>query len=210
MKYRVNLFPNEIKPKLDLVTLNFVVVVWVLAIGGVGLLSQYYQSVYVDTEHRTQTTQQEYKNQKTLLDTLTEARDNRAQDSKLVELVKTMQGEERDKYLLLTELQGRERLKNQGFSLLMKDLAKQHISEIWLTRININERKIRIEGGSLESSKVPVWVSKLRYSEYFTGRNFAGARMFRNDFDELNFVISSDLTELALQAELDPASGLTQ
>ncbi len=210
MKYRVNLFPEELKPKLDLVTLNFVIVLWVLGIGIVVFLSQYYQSVYSDTEHRTQTTQVEYKNKKAMLVTLTKARDNRAQDPKLVELVNRLQGEERDKYLLLSELQGRERLKNQGFSMLMEDLAKQHVSEIWLTRININERIIRIEGGSLDSVQVPIWVSKLRNSEYFAGRNFAGARMFRNDNDELNFVLSSDLTELALQTEVGPAGGLAQ
>ena len=47
------------------------------------------------------------------------------------------------------------------------------------------------------------WISKLREADYFIGRKFAGARMFRNDKDELSFVISSDLAELAFEEEAE-------
>lgn len=210
MKYRVNLFPQELKPKLQLVTLNFVFFMWAVSIGIIWFLSQHYQDSYMEMENRTKASQMEYNNKKNLLETLEIARDNRAQDPKLLATVKKLQSEERAKYLLLSELQGREQLKNKGFSLLMKDLSQQHIPEIWLTRINVSERKIRIEGGAVESSKVPFWVDKLKNSEYFAGRDFAGARMFRNEEDELSFVISSELAELALEEAALPEVEVTQ
>lgn len=199
MKYRVNLFPQELKPKLQLVTLNFMLFIWCVSILVMFVLAEHFQERYLVTQKRTQAIQTDYNTKKTLLETLTKARDNRAQDPKLLESVKRLQGEERAKYLLLSELKGREQMKNQGFSVLMKDLAENHIPDIWLTRISISEQKIWIEGGALKSEKLPVWVSQLKESEYFRGRDFAGARMFRNEQDELNFVISSDLGELILQ-----------
>lgn len=203
MKYRVNLFPQELKPRLELVTFGFTLVVWLLCIIFVGLVTYFYQSSYSEIQQNTRKVQQQHNSQKSLLDTLTAARDKRVQDPKLLAQVDKLQGELRAKQLLLNELQGREQLKNQGFSLLMKDLAEQHIQEIWLTRININERLIRVEGGSVDSSKVPFWVSRLKNTEYFEGRDFAGARMYRNDADELFFVLSSDLAELSLPSAND-------
>ncbi|UAA39084.1 PilN domain-containing protein [Paraneptunicella aestuarii] len=199
MKYRVNLFPQELKPKLQLMTLNFMLFIWGVSILVMFIFAEHFQERYLATQKRTQTIQTDYNTKKTLLETLTKARDNRAQDPVLLESVKRLQDEERAKYLLLSELKGREQMKNQGFSVLMKDLAENHIPDIWLTRISISEQKIWIEGGALKSEKVPVWVSQLRESDYFRGRDFAGARMFRNEQDELSFVISSDLSELVLQ-----------
>lgn len=197
MKYRINLFPDELKPKLDLFTLNFVMVLWLVAGLGVLAVTHYSQQIYIETQASTQKVQQEHAKRKTMFDTLKQARDTRAQDPGLLAKQKKLSGEERAKSLLLDELQGRERLKNQGFSMLMRDLSNRHITEIWLTQISIEESRVRIEGGSTDSSKVPFWVSRLRESEYFSGRNFAGARMYRNDEDDLTFVISSDLQGLA-------------
>ena len=197
MKYRINLFPDELEPKLDLFTLNFVMVLWLLAGLVIASTTHYFQQISTETQTSIEKVQQEHSKLKTMFDTLKKARDTRDQNPELLAEEKKLSGEERSKFLLLNELQGREQLKNQGFSMLMRDLSKQHIIEVWLTQISIQETRVRIEGGSIESSKVPFWVSKLRQSEYFSGRNFAGARMYRNEDDDLTFVLSSDLQGLA-------------
>lgn len=207
MKYRVNLFPKELKPQLDLFTAGFVLLMWLLSSVILFSVSESYQREYTEIQAATKDTQQEYNQQTQMLKMLTEARDKRAQDPELLAQVEKLQGEVRDKALLLEELRGREQLKNQGFSALMEDLSESHVDGVWLTRININEQRIRIEGATLESSKVPLWVSQLRDSSYFSGRSFAGARMFRDDRDELNFVISSDLVELAVEKETKSLAG---
>jgi len=196
MKYRINLFPAELEPKLDLFTLNFVMVLWLLAGLVIAATTHYFQQIFIETQTSIEKVQQEHAKLKTMFDTLKKARDTRDQNPELLAKEKKLSGEERSKFLLLNELQGREQLKNQGFSILMRDLSKQHIVEIWLTQISIQETRVRIEGGSIESSKVPFWVNKLRQSEYFSGRNFAGARMYRNEDDDLTFVLSSDLQGL--------------
>ncbi|MCY7295279.1 PilN domain-containing protein [Alteromonas sp. a30] len=208
MKYRVNLFPEELKPKLDLFTLNFVFTLWGLLLGGMVVANVYYQKEYDAAQLSTLATQQEYKAKTKMHQTLIQARENRKQDPKLLERVQELQKEEHDKYWLLTELQGRERLKNQGFSLLMKDLSNTHVRDVWLTRIVVNEDKVKMEGAALDSANVPKWVNKLKESDYFSGRSFAGARLYRNEDDRLNFVISSELSELSVQSELQVASEL--
>lgn len=203
MKNRVNLFPQELKPKLKLFTVNVVLLLWTFSTFLLFAVSQNYQAKYDDIQAKTRNIQEEYNTKSKTLKMLKEARDTRAQDPALVAVVDKLQREATDKRLLLEELRGREQLKNQGFSMLMRDLSQQHVDNIWLTRINIEEQKIRIEGATLESASVPVWVNRLKESDYFAGRSFAGARMFRDDEDDLNFVISSDLAEMALEKETE-------
>jgi len=211
VKYRVNLFPEELKPKLNLFTAGFVLLMWLLSGVVLFAMSEHYHQEYRDMQVATRDIQQKYNQQTKMLKMLTDARDTRAQDPALVAQVQKLQNEARDKGLLLEELRGREQLKNQGFSMLMEDLALNHVDGVWLTRISIQEQKIRMEGATIDSAKVPFWVSQLRDSNYFTGRSFAGARMFRDDQDNLNFVISSDLVELAVEQEvLKKASGAGQ
>ena len=203
MKYRVNLFPQELKPKLNLFTASFVILMWLLSGVILFAVSETYRQEYLATQRATQDIQQKYSQQQSMLNMLTQARDNRAQDPNLLADVQRLQNEVRDKSLLLDELRGREQLKNQGFSTLMEDLSNSHVDGVWLTRININESKIRMEGATIESAKVPFWVSRLKDSDYFAGRSFAGARMFRDDTDNLNFVISSELVELTIEAQAE-------
>jgi len=199
MKFRINLFPPELKPKLNLFTAGFVVLMWLFSAVVLFAVSDVYQRRYQAIQIATRDTQQQFDHKTSMLKMLKEAKESRAQDASLLAQVQKLQNEARDKNLLLDELRGREQLKNKGFSTLMVDLSSNHVDGVWLTRININEQKIRMEGATVESAKVPMWVSRLKDSEYFAGRSFAGARMFRDDTDNLNFVISSELIELTIE-----------
>lgn len=201
MKYRINLYPSELRPKVELLTITFVFIVWSVAALILFVISNSYQQSYDDIQLQTRDTQNLHSEKTDKLQALTSERDNRKQDTGLVSRVEALQTEVRAKQLLLEELKGREQLKNHGFSSLMLDLAQNHKPNLWLTRINIHESKVRMEGQTAESETVPAWMRGLRNSDYFAGRNFAAARMFLNDEGSLNFIISSDLTELVLEEE---------
>lgn len=203
MKYRVNLFPEELKPKLQLFTAGFVLLMWLFSGVLLFAISEHYHQEFRDMQVATRDIQQKHNQQTKMLKMYTSARDKREQDPELLAQVNALRIEARDKGLLLEELRGREQLKNQGFSTLMEDLAATHVEGVWLTRISIQEQKIRMEGATVESSKVPFWISRLKSSDYFAGRSFAGARMFRDDEDNLNFVISSELS-IAAQVDKKP------
>lgn len=199
MKFRINLYPEELQPKVELFTITFVGVLWSIAGIILFLIGHMYQSSYDELQVQTKDTQTLYSQKTSQLSALTQARDNRKQDNNLVAQVEKLQTEVRAKQLLLQELKGREQLKNHGFSSLMQDLADNHDPNLWLTRINIHEKNVRIEGMTSRSQAVPAWIRQLRGAEYFVGQNFAAARMYRNDEGSLSFVISSDLAELVLE-----------
>jgi len=206
MKYRINLYPSELRPKVELLTVTFVFIVCSVAAVLLFVVSSNYQQSYDEIQVQTRDTQNLYSEKTTKLNTLTSQRDNRKQDTLLVSQVEKLQTEVRAKQLLLEELKGREQLKNHGFSSLMLELAQNHKPNLWLTRINISENKVRMEGRASESQIVPAWMRQLRHSDYFAGRNFAAARMFLNDEGSLNFIISSDLAELVLEEEQQEAN----
>ena len=106
MKFRVNLFPQELKPKLNLFTAGFVGLMWLFSGVVLFAVSENYRYKFIETQDATRDTQQKYNQQNALLDMLTEARDNREQDPALLAEVQKLQNEARDKGLLLDELRG--------------------------------------------------------------------------------------------------------
>ncbi|MFT5675441.1 MAG: hypothetical protein ACI808_001372, partial [Paraglaciecola sp.] len=121
--------------------------------------------------------------------------DKRQNDQKLLDEIEQNQIVLRLKRRVMNEINGQEDLKSNGFSQLMLDLASNHESGLWLTRINLNERKTIIEGAALESSSIPKWVNKLSLSEYFKGQEFAATRLYRNEEQQLFFILASDYAD---------------
>lgn len=63
----------------------------------------------------------------------------------------------------------------QGFSKYFSALAKQSISDVWLTNININaeEKNLSIQGSTFNTEKFPVFLQKLHHEAVFNGRTFS-------------------------------------
>lgn len=135
------------------------------------------------------------KQQSLLVSNMLDELGNRQNDQKLLEEIEQSQIVLRLKRRIMNELSGQKDLKNTGFSQLMLDLATNHESGLWLTRIKLNERKTIIEGAALESSSIPKWVNKLGLSEYFKGQEFSATRLYRDDKQQLFFILASDYSD---------------
>jgi hypothetical protein len=135
------------------------------------------------------------KQQSQLVANMLDELSKRQNDQKLLDEIEQNQIVLRLKRRVMNEINGQENLKSNGFSQLMLDLASNHESGLWLTRINLNERKTIIEGAALESSSIPKWVDKLSLSEYFQGQEFAATRLYRNEEQQLFFILASDYTD---------------
>lgn len=196
MKNRVNFFRDDLKPKIILLNLNFVVLLAVLStllIVGAWLWASH---LYSNTEKNIDSLLTEVEQVKFQVDTLREAKDSRSQDMSIIASIEKNQQELDMKLTILDELGTRETQRSNGFSALMLDLAAHHQSSLWLTKIALDERKLYLEGTTVDSEALPKWLSKLNQADYFVGREFAGARMVRNDKDRLNFVLSSELDDV--------------
>lgn len=191
MKNRVNLYHPRFHPKLRLLSLSIMLMLWALAfiicLTTYFYLSYQQQRAQADFDKAEQNKQQ----QVLLLNELQFALDNIKLDAKLLKQVEVNQQTLRHKKSVLSELSGQEKLKSNGFSQLMTDLATNHQTGLWLTHINIDGVNVMVEGAANESSIIPKWVNSLGQTAFFKGQEFANTRLYRDTDQQLNFVITS-------------------
>ena len=191
MKTRVNFYFDEFKPKTYLINLHFTALLWGLAAAVVlagAFVSHSHESV---AENRLEMVEQSIADKRKAISMLTDARNSLQQDPSLVASIERLQQEQVVKNDIVKELGNREVSKSSGYSDLMLDLARVHQPGVWLTLIRLDESNVRIEGGASNSAALPQWLNKLTSSAYFNGTEFAEARMFRDQEEQLHFVLSS-------------------
>lgn len=199
MKHRVNLYPADLRPKLEILTFNNVLVACLVLIVLVSAWRSVYQSQLEGVLAQQKRVASQVSSKSTRAQVLQEQLENRSKDPLLLARIDDTQQELDLKNRLLNEVKGREILKNTGFSSLMLALAENHNPDLWLTDINIDQQDLRFAGQTIDSAAVPKWLQQLGKSEFFQGKDFASTRLYREQ-DGVRFEISSRLQE-------EPAQG---
>lgn len=202
MKSRVNLYHPELHPKLRLLTLSIVMILWLFAALCCLLVYFYLESEQQNIEFEVAKAAEQKQQQTMLVEELQSAVGNLQIDPKLLKQVEINQQLISLKKRVLSELAGQEGLKSNGFSTLMIDLASHNPSGLWLTHINLDGVSVVMEGATTDSAIVPKWLSSLGQTEYFKGQEFANTRLYRDSGQQLNFVISTD-KKLKLEKDSD-------
>ncbi len=85
----------------------------------------------------------------------------------------------------------------QGFSLYFSALARQSITDIWLTTISINSlnNTISLQGSTYKPESTAIFLQKLHHEKVFQGRAFTKLVMSQSEKDEnlLNFIIDTTI-----------------
>ena len=85
--------------------------------------------------------------------------------------------------------------RTQGFSRYFSALARQNISELWLTKITINAEKLilTLEGSTYNAEKIPVFIQSLQNESIFQGKNFAKLIITADQetVNQINFTVST-------------------
>lgn len=196
MKNRINFVRDDLKPQIVLLNLNFVMFLTALSVCIIFAGWFWADTQYQNSEQTIDNLLADVKQKKFLVDTLREAKDSRTQNKSIIAAIEKNQQELDVKLTILDELSSRESQRSNGFSALMLDLAANHQPSLWLTSILLDERKLYLQGTTGNSEALPKWISKLNQAQYFSGKEFAGARMVRNDKEMLNFVLSSELDDV--------------
>ena len=178
-----------------LLSLNFCLLVWGISLFAVVSAAYFSQSLSSKLSNEAQAAALQVQEKQGLIKALTDARATRQPDATLLSAIEAGQDDIEIKQTIVDELASREAQKSHGFSDLMLDLAKNHQQQLWLTRIRMESGRLHIEGSALDSAAVPIWVSQLGEADYFNGREFAAARMYRDEEQQLNFVLSSELND---------------
>lgn len=203
MKNRVNLFTDEYKPKIVLITLGFAGFVWSFTALLVAILTFSAYSTWRTDAELAEPFASSYEEKQSMIRVLTDTRDSRLNDETLMAQVENLKRQLEARVLLIGELEKREQLKNQGFSALLLDLAEHHQQGVWLKRIRVSEQQLQLMGGTANASAVPKWIKNLKQADYFAGRKFAGATMYRDETDALQFEIGAQLAPLINGATVD-------
>lgn len=203
MKRRVNLYVAELQPEICLVSPNLAMATWGAALLLIGVLALFGTQKQQALGERKAQLDFQLQSKRGMHKALEEAKLKRVPDPTLREALLEQQQVLASKQRIRNELKRREALKYQGFSNLMLDLAQQHDGNVWLTQISLDENKLRLQGHTLDSAAVPKWINSLSDTEFFAGREFAAARVFREAEDQpLAFVLDTE-QQLVLGGETD-------
>ncbi|MBC3766101.1 PilN domain-containing protein [Neptunicella marina] len=191
MKYRVNLYLQELRPKVALYTLKFVVFVWGVAFLTMLAIGLWLQSSLTEINTKYDQQLQRSNQLQTELSALTRQLSQRTKSpvllKKLDELTQTYQ----DKQYVMAELATLNAHSSKDFASLMQNLAKVHQEDLWLTRIKVNGNDVRFEGGVSYGDVVPQWLTELAKTPFFKGQKFAKTRIQRDENSGLSFVITT-------------------
>ncbi|WP_340676967.1 PilN domain-containing protein [Paraglaciecola sp.] len=191
MKTKVNLYSPELHPKLRLLSLSITLLACafvVLLFSGVWLYAFIQQQ---DLTADAMLSEQQKNQHLNLVKALQTELTNVKNDPQLLLDVEQNIQVLRLKKRVLQELQGQEDLKTNGFAQLMLELSENHQSGLWLSHISLDGRNVQLEGGANESSLIPKWLNNLGETAYFRGQEFAQTRVFRNEEQQLNFIIAT-------------------
>tara|TARA_R110001606_G_scaffold254366_2_gene402308 strand:- start:1044 stop:1655 length:612 start_codon:yes stop_codon:yes gene_type:complete len=194
MKSRINLYLPELQPKLEVLTLSFVLSIWFVSLtifGAIYFLSYSHEQEVFGELTAVQNKKNELEGR---LLVLSESLAARTEDPRLIATIESKQFDVRQKQRVIAELSGQERFKSNGFAGLMKGLAEHHQAGLWLTRIHLNEQQVVLEGGATDSSLIPKWVSSLSLTERFKGQEFSTTKLYRDDNKQLNFTLATKST----------------
>lgn len=190
MKNRVNLYPRELRPTYDLLTLGFALGLWLAAALIIGFWQWQMHQQWTVLQAQEQATATQLAGLRTQVKRQVQQLD-REPSQALVEQIQLLQRQIAAQQEVLAMLAQRERTDKPGYASLMDDLARLHHPDIWLTHINMTDDRIQLEGGTRTAEALPQWLSLLSQGNSLTGTEFATVQLIRDEQENLGFVLSS-------------------
>lgn len=181
MKSRVNLYLPEYQPKLELLTLGALLFLFAALLAIIIATRVALNIQGANTEQQLSRLESEALQQTEFVGVLTGQLEQRKEDPRLLLIFEDLQKAFKDKERLKQALKKREALKTTSFSLMLRELSQQHDEGLWLTRISVDEESMVFDGEVIEPQAVPQWVGRLGQTDYFSGKSFDQARVFRTD-----------------------------
>lgn len=191
MKTRINLYSEQFRPQLDLLSLNFVLcLVGVLLLTLIGLGS--WQGQQANKQASNLANQQvQVQQQQQQITTISNALAARKPSVQLTANLAQLQQQLAAQKQLLAQLAGRQQHKTRGFAGLMATLAEASPKDLWLTDIQLQGNQLDLRGVTQDADALPRWVKQLGQSPYLKGTDFAGAHLYRDETQALRFILSS-------------------
>lgn len=191
MKLRVNLYTDEFRPQRQWLTLPQMLAGWLglllLLLAWWGL-SQWQLSQQQQANRQVQQRLLHLKQQSDALDAQIKARQ---QDAGLTAELAKRRALLTGKQQLMTQLNGRARLKSQGMAGLLADLARVGGPDIAVQHIRLDQGRLSLAGESRSSEAVPAWLDRFKQTQSLAGQGFADLQMQRDEAGRLHFDLNA-------------------
>lgn len=203
MKKNINLYSQSLHPKLRLLSLPIVLILWLVALIFVVLLNYYFLSEQQHFQQKLTQLNNTNQQQLTLINALQAELGNLKADPALINQVAKKQQAVSLKKRVYDELITQQKSTTKGFANLMFELAENHKTGIWLTRIYLNEKVVTIEGAANKSSSIPAWINSLGETRFFEGQEFANTRIYRDEDQQIHFVLATAEDAISFNGSFD-------
>ncbi len=178
---QVNLFQFESNIQHELVCAKNVQIALILLLVGLSLLSLFDYKHERDQHSYLLTLQSQQQTLQQTLDLAKQSAPSMVIDNKLKQQVGNLKKDVVSKQLVLNALSGQSFGNTVGFSGFFKGLAKQNITGLWLTNLNIRSggKDIGITGSAYRAEMIPDFLNKLSAEKVFQGTTFQSFQVNR-------------------------------
>ena len=191
MKHTINLYPSELRPRVELLTVHTVFIAMVFTAVCAWGVNNWFVANNEELMVDLNTLNNEISRKTSVLAIIHAELENRAEDPRLVDISTIKERELREKLFLIDALNQRDTLKTKSFAQLLHSLAVTANQDVWLTGIHVVNNDLVLHGMSQTPEAVPRWIASLSDHEYFTGKQFASAQMSRAE-DHVRFVLRTN------------------
>jgi len=193
VKNRINFYHKSLRKRRDLMPLQGVLVIWTIVAfivtaswGGFTLQTQHNKTEKDGSQQRLDSLYVELEAIKIKLA-------EKQNKDRLVTKLKLIEQEIAHKQQIFSYLKVVNELSGTDYSRIMIDLARHHEPSIWLTELIFAGKKITLKGQTSESSQLPIWLSNLKQSPYFAGKEFSVLEFNKKEDGINEFNVSSEL-----------------
>ncbi len=195
IKQEVNLFTPELRPQKGPSALTYLLLGLALLVCLMATATLYIEHRIQEWEQRLEATQAEQNELRAEVEELRQEA-TEGPDEPLRERIRELSARRDAKSGLVDLLSQRETELQEGFAPYLEAMARQRVSDLWITsfRIDLEERpELRISGRTTVSEQIPHYLQRLSREEVMSGLTFEQlrARQVEQEEELLSFTLYS-------------------
>jgi MSHA biogenesis protein MshI len=189
--YRINLYPEHLKPKAELFTLPVVAASWlIVALVMFGYYGFIEYQIQTEKAQITQLSSQSTTLKAQLTELQTMLGEHKPSPNKLA-AVQRIEAEIRAKEASQNAVGQFDNQKRVGYSGIMSALSRLGRNDISLSQISINKNTLNVSRLARTPSAVPGWIKQFRNELDLVGRSFEQLNIGRNEDDIVTFELQA-------------------
>ena len=190
MKSSLNLYQAQFRPHFVWMTLSHLSAICLVLVALLVLVSGFLQQENANVDTQLKKAQTTLNQQQAILDEMSTALAQRTEDPELIATLTSLSSNIQGKEALLARLDELGQQQSNSFSNMLTSLAKIDANNLWLTRIQVVDNDLNMQGVIASPNALPLWIRSLSDTEYFANRTFREAHISR-DKQQLVFSLAT-------------------